>query len=72
MVEAKKTPEEVLTELLLLPVQHKIFSNSQGGYDCKCGARWDWQRSEKLEADTHAAKKRAQQLLAAGVRVEVK
>lgn len=33
--------------------EHKIFSNGQGGYDCECGARWDWQRREYEDAKRH-------------------
>jgi hypothetical protein len=59
---------ELAEMLLKLPKDHKIFNNSQGGYDCKCGARWDWTKAEKELADSHVARVQAaalQKLLSA-------
>lgn len=70
MASEQKTQAEVLVELLLMPIEHSITDNSRGGYDCTCGASWDWTRVDKLAADSHVAQKRAELLLAAGVWVE--
>lgn len=66
-----KTQEEVLVKLLLTPIEHAISGNGRGGYDCLCGASWDWTAQDKLASDTHVAKKRAELLMAAGVWVEL-
>lgn len=58
--------EKFALALLALSTEHKISNNSQGGYDCKCGSRWDWQSSEKRAADLHVALFQADQLIAAG------
>lgn len=67
---SSKTQKEVLVELLLAPIEHSISGNGRGGYDCLCGASWDWTRADKLSAASHVAQKRAELLLAAGVWVE--
>lgn len=69
MATIDKDQLDALTDALLKPVGHKISGNSQGGYDCTCGGRWDWQRSEKAQADRHAAEMRARQLIEAGVTI---
>lgn len=58
---------EKLVDLLVKSNPHKISGNSQGGYDCSCGERWDWQRSEKAAAKRHAARFKARLLMAEGV-----
>lgn len=68
---SSKTQEEVLVELLLAPLEHSISGNGRGGYDCLCGASWDWTRADKLASDNHVAQKRAELLMAAGVWVEL-
>lgn len=55
---------EELIDVLVEKPQHKISSNSQGGYDCRCGARWDWQKPEKEAAERHAAGYLADRLFA--------
>lgn len=56
------TTEQLATDLTELDRAHKISGNSQGGYDCKCGNRWDWQKTEKENADHHVALTQAEQL----------
>jgi len=58
--------EEFARALMNLNHEHKIHPNGQGGYDCKCGARWDWQKAEKEAADFHEAMYIVDQLVALG------
>jgi len=57
---------ELAKALVSLKKDHKISGNVVGGYDCKCGASWDWQRHEKEAADLHVAVEQAKELIAAG------